>query len=701
MITLLPNSNQLGSPANTSSCELSSTSSRLDPHPDRIFDQKQLLPKLSSLHLPSPIFQSCGLHEHQVLMMKGKLLFALLTQSFMMWIPQKSASKVGRLKKLLKKLLKNMKIKKLLEDGGMGGGGKTTLARAVFDRISYQFEGKAFVENVREVSKSSLYGLNKLQGQILCSVLHENIPKTLLRGRKVLILLDDVDDIEQLEVLADDVDDREQLEVLADIPIEGYEELSKQVVEYADGLPLTIKVLEMTTLMETRIEAFLSSLELDAHEVRMIGIWGMGGGGKTTLARAVFDRISYQFEGKAFVENVREVSKSSLYGLNKLQGQILCRVVHENIPVRSVHEGTNMMKTLLRGRKVLILLDDVDDREQLEVLADIPIEGYEELSKQVVEYADGLPLTIKVLGSLLCGQNEHQWMYTLERLKRIPLKATMEKLELSYIDPEEDYKDIFLDVACLLKYRELEMHDHIEEMGKNIVHRVNPDKPERHSRLWIREQIEEILANDSVTPNLKELRIYQCTRLEKLHMPAETPKLTYLDFCGLQKMRTLNRGITPNLETLNVNDCCNMVELRMPAECPKLVHLDIGKLKLRTLHLGITPNLKILSADMVELRMHAEYPKLIYLDIKRLKLTTLHLGITPNLETLRLKDCADMVELRMLAECPKLVYLDISCYYFLVVEVTYDGDDICMDNGDDICMDNGDEQDGDTPDVEA
>nr|GEZ06340.1 hypothetical protein [Tanacetum cinerariifolium] len=44
---------------------------------------------------------------------------------------------------------------------------------------------------------------------------------------------------------------------------------------------------------------------------------------------------------------------------------------------------------------------------------------------------------------------------------------------------------------------------------------------------------------------------------------------------------------------------------------------------------------------------------------------------------------------------------DICCYYFHAVEVTYDGDDICMDNGDDICMDNGDEQDGDTHDVDA
>nr|GEV93470.1 Toll/interleukin-1 receptor (TIR) domain-containing protein [Tanacetum cinerariifolium] len=256
--------------------------------------------------------------------------------------------------------------------------------------------------------------------------------------------------------------------------------------------------------MERQIEAFLSSLEHDSHDVHMIGIWGMGGGGKTTLARAAFDRISFQFDGVAFVENVREVSKSSLYGLNKLQEQILHSALpKENITVSSVHEGTNMMKKMMRGTQVLIVLDDVDDTAQLEALAgepnwfkfgsmviittrdkqvllahrvkfindvnllshteaislfskyafnrDIPIEGYEELSEQVVQYADGLPLTIKVLGSLLYGQSVPQWIDTLERLKKIPLKATMQKLELSYIDLEEDYKEKLLDVACILK----------------------------------------------------------------------------------------------------------------------------------------------------------------------------------------------------------------------------------------------------------
>ncbi|XLU70708.1 hypothetical protein S245_029761, partial [Arachis hypogaea] len=53
-----------------------------------------------------------------------------------------------------------------------------------------------------------------------------------------------------------------------------------------------------------KIESLLS----ESVEVRMIGICGIGGIGKTTLARIIFEKYSYTFEGSCFLENVRERS---------------------------------------------------------------------------------------------------------------------------------------------------------------------------------------------------------------------------------------------------------------------------------------------------------------------------------------------------------------------------------------------------------
>lgn len=335
--------------------------------------------------------------------------------------------------------------------------------------------------------------------------------------------------------------------------------------------------------MKSRIKDIVSSLEIGVEDVRMIGIKGIGGGGKTTLARAIFEKICFQFQGKSFVANVREISKLSLSGL---QEQVISNVLNDKgITIGNVHDGKNILKKILCSKKVLVVIDDVDHLDQLDALAggfnwfkpgsrviittrdeqvliahgvkwihdvnllsdeeaiclfsryafgrDIPIQTYKSLSLQVVHYAAGLPLTIRVLGSFLCGKNKPEWKDALERLKSIPLKETLVKLELSYTCLEDDYKEIFLDVACLLKgwlkddaitalescgfharngLRVLEqkslitispdqrlgMHDHIEEMGRNIVRRSYPDEPIRHSRLWIGEEIKDVLVDDLV-----------------------------------------------------------------------------------------------------------------------------------------------------------------------------------------------------------
>ncbi|PWA87832.1 Disease resistance protein [Artemisia annua] len=207
--------------------------------------------------------------------------------------------------------------------------------------------------------------------------------------------------------------------------------------------------------METRVKDVVSSLEVGTDEVLMIGIKGIGGGGKTTTARAVFDHLSADFEAKSFIENVREVSNASMFGLKNLQEQVLSKVLNERVTLDSVNDGKNMMK-----RRYAF------GREN-------PLQGYEELSGKVVRYAAGLPLTV----------------------------------ERSLI--------------TISKHEVLGMHDHIEEMGKNIVRREHPDEPNRHSRLWIDEEIEDILANDMGTKATRCLKLDMSRRNSRIVMKGD------------------------------------------------------------------------------------------------------------------------------------------------------------------------------------
>ncbi|KAJ9551628.1 hypothetical protein OSB04_015673 [Centaurea solstitialis] len=541
--------------------------------------------------------------------------------------------------------------------------------------------------------------------------------------------------------------------------------------------------------MEARVMDVVSSLKIGLNDVRMIGIRGMGGAGKTTLARAVFDHISFQFEGSSFVENVRENSNPNSSGLKNLQNQVLKDVLKDQgIEISNVHDGKKMMKKMLSCRKVLVVLDDVDHINQLEALAgelnwfkegsriiittreeqvlvahrvnsildvnllsdheaiclfsryafgkESPIEGYKELSGQVVGYAAGLPLTITVLGSFLCGKNELEWEDAIGRLKTIPLKDTLEKLELSYIGLEEDYKEIFLDVACILKGwgkekaiialescgfharnglkvleqkslitvsgddgEFLDMHDHLKELGKNIVRRLHPNEPNKHSRLWIDEEIEDILANNQGTEATKCIEFYAWELNPEIVMEGlgNMNNLRFLRFLRLHSWADLDFTCKfdeaipnfPNALRYLSWKCYPFSFLRRTFQANNLVALDMRRSrivqlwegseikvlkKLRFLNLRYSmlksfdlrsaPNLEKLNlegcVDLVELHIPVECLKLKLLNLDGSKLRTLNLRRTPNLETLSLRGCHDLVELHIPVECLKLTSLDIS-----------------------------------------
>ncbi|KAI4328630.1 hypothetical protein L6164_020966 [Bauhinia variegata] len=67
----------------------------------------------------------------------------------------------------------------------------------------------------------------------------------------------------------------------------------------------------------------LSCLRL--HDVHIIGIWGMGGVGKTTIASLLFEKLSHKYDGYEFLENVKE--ELGKCGMTHLKNKLISKLL--------------------------------------------------------------------------------------------------------------------------------------------------------------------------------------------------------------------------------------------------------------------------------------------------------------------------------------------------------------------------------------
>ncbi|XP_056177409.1 disease resistance protein RPV1-like isoform X4 [Syzygium oleosum] len=281
------------------------------------------------------------------------------------------------------------------------------------------------------------------------------------------------------------------------------ESIVKEISTIVGRVPLSVA--KYPVGVGCRVEKVMSLFSTGSDDVRMIGIWGTGGIGKTTVAKDVYNSIASQFDGCSFLPNVRETS-SKPDGLVHLQKTLLSEILwKENLVVFSVDGGVNLIRDRLCSRKILLVLDDVDHGNQLNALAGecewfgegsriiittrdkhvltahridqvyevkaldqgeafellrsyaFPGNQTKDISRDLIDnilgYANGLPLAIVVLGPFLCGRSRGEWESTLEKLGESPNKDINSVLKISFDALEDNEKDIFLDIACFFKGR--------------------------------------------------------------------------------------------------------------------------------------------------------------------------------------------------------------------------------------------------------
>ncbi|XP_031371698.1 uncharacterized protein LOC116187207 [Punica granatum] len=344
---------------------------------------------------------------------------------------------------------------------------------------------------------------------------------------------------------------------------------------------------------DDRVEAVMNLLDVNAGGVRMVGIYGMGGIGKTTLAKAVYNRLCNFFgDHRCFLPDIREISMRPM-GLLRLQHQLVCEVLRqENVFITDYHEGIHFIRRKFCHKRVMVVLDDVDSREQLDALAgapdwfgpgsriiittrsldvldksaifgiyevepmsehealqllsrhafrtDFPPKDYYNISVGIVSSTGGLPLALEVVGSFLLGKRKDVWEETLQKVKKVPFQAVRDKLQIGYDALEQEEKEIFLDIACFLtgedmrvacymwedsgfspylatgrlsnqsfmkvgKNRELQMHDQLGALGREIVRAESPREPGKRSRLWNHDEAFDVLKKRKGTGHVEAL----------------------------------------------------------------------------------------------------------------------------------------------------------------------------------------------------
>ncbi|CAN1228909.1 Disease resistance protein L6 [Linum grandiflorum] len=235
--------------------------------------------------------------------------------------------------------------------------------------------------------------------------------------------------------------------------------------------------------------------------VQVVGIVGMGGLGKSTIAMAVRDKVRTKFDHCFFLRNVRETLSEK--GIVALQNQLLSAIPgHSGKLVQDASQGIRAIRDRVCKQRVLIVLDDIDERFEFE----------------------------QILGKLEDFSSESRFIITTRSLIKV--------------DDENKFW----------------MHDSVRDLGRAIIREENRQHPLKCSRIWSDEDALQMLTNEEGTDRLEVLRVNLINAAAFVLTDRHFEKLSGLRYLEVSHGRFTGNfeRVLPNLRWLALNTCSLM-----------------------------------------------------------------------------------------------------------------------------------------------